>query len=227
MTEVCCGCASASFRYSVLSGILLVAASRSIRNIIGRYFFHSSISWRKKRCCSSCRDACSRQRHVACLAAISAMDVVVRLVHRKGREVLDLLSELDIFGCCGCALVFAWPTIRPTGGFRPAELGTNIPLAISQAMILSGSQSWRFMVARGITGRWRDPSPSSTIERVRGRVCGRTTDGGHFCISHSARDAFDSRTADIRRSFRNLHRHRAVAGLADRRHPDLYVREPR
>jgi len=31
------------------------------------------------------------------------------------------------------------------------------------------------------------------------------------------RDAFDSRTADIRRSFRNLHRHRACRRSADRR----------
>jgi C4-dicarboxylate transporter DctQ subunit len=148
----------------LLSGILLICSvALNFANIIGRYFFHSSISWAEEAmlffmvgCVFLGSGTVSWSgRHIR-------MDVVVRLVPEKIRETLGLFSELVFLAVAVALVIFAWPTIRQLAAFDQRSLAANIPLAIPQATIPIGLSIMAFLVAvRLITGRWRDPSPRS------------------------------------------------------------------
>jgi TRAP-type C4-dicarboxylate transport system permease small subunit len=145
----------------IVAGVLLVCSVvLNFVNIVGRYFFHSSISWAEETMLFlmvGCvflggGPVAWSGRHIR-------MDVFVRLMPAKIRESLDLLSELVFLATAIVLVIFAWPTIRQLIAFDQRSLAADIPLAIPQAMIPIGLSVMAFLVAvRLITGRWRGQS---------------------------------------------------------------------
>jgi TRAP-type C4-dicarboxylate transport system permease small subunit len=129
-------------------------------NIVGRYFFHSSISWAEETMLFlmvGCVFLGSGP--VAWSGRHIRMDVFVRLMPAKIRESIDLLSELVFLATAIVLVIFAWPTIHQLAAFDQRSLAADIPLAIPQAMIPIGLSIMAFLVAvRLITGRWRGQS---------------------------------------------------------------------
>jgi TRAP-type C4-dicarboxylate transport system permease small subunit len=145
----------------VVAGVLLVCSVLlNFANIVGRYFFHSSISWAEETMLFlmvGCVFLGSGP--VAWSGRHIRMDVFVRMMPAKIRESLDLLSELVFLATAIMLVVFAWPTIRQLIAFDQRSLAADIPLAIPQAMIPIGLSIMAFLVAvRLLTGRWRGQS---------------------------------------------------------------------
>jgi TRAP-type C4-dicarboxylate transport system permease small subunit len=145
----------------IVAGVLLVCSVMlNFVNIVGRYFFHSSISWAEETMLFlmvGCVFLGSGP--VAWSGRHIRMDVFVRLMPAKIRESLDLLSELVFLATAIVLVIFAWPTIRQLIAFDQRSLAADIPLAIPQAMIPIGLSIMAFLVAvRLITGRWRGQS---------------------------------------------------------------------
>ena len=145
----------------IVAGVLLVCSVvLNFVNIVGRYFFHSSISWAEETMLFlmvGCVFLGSGP--VAWSGRHIRMDVFVRLMPAKIRESLDLLSELVFLATAIVLVIFAWPTIRQLIAFDQRSLAADIPLAIPQAMIPIGLSIMAFLVAvRLITGRWRGQS---------------------------------------------------------------------
>jgi TRAP-type C4-dicarboxylate transport system permease small subunit len=145
----------------IVAGVLLVCSVMlNFVNIVGRYFFHSSISWAEETMLFlmvGCVFLGSGP--VAWSGRHIRMDVFVRLMPAKIRESLDLLSELVFLATAIVLVIFAWPTIRQLIAFDQRSLAADIPLAIPQAMIPIGLSTMAFLVAvRLITGRWRGQS---------------------------------------------------------------------
>jgi TRAP-type C4-dicarboxylate transport system permease small subunit len=142
----------------VISVILLVSSvALNFANIIGRYFFRSSISWAEEAMLFLM---------VGCVFLGSGpvvwsgqhlrMDVFVRLMPEKVREGLGLLSELTLLVTAVVMVIFAWPTIRQLEAFDQRSLAANIPLAIPQGAIPLGLSLMALLAAsRLVTGRWR------------------------------------------------------------------------
>lgn len=148
----------------VVAGVLLVCSVMlNFANIIGRYFFHSSISWAEETMLFlmvGCVFLGSGP--VAWSGRHIRMDVFVRLMPANVRASLDLLSELVFLATAIVLVIFAWPTIRQLVAFDQRSLAADIPLAIPQAMIPIGLSIMAFLVAvRLITGRWRGQSRTS------------------------------------------------------------------
>jgi C4-dicarboxylate transporter DctQ subunit len=145
----------------VLSAALLVCSvGLNFANIIGRYFFHASIPWGEEAmlflmvgCVFIGSGAVAWSgRHIR-------MDIVIRLLPEAIHKALDLLSELVFLVTAIVLAIFAWPTIRQLIAFDQRSLAADIPLAIPQALIPIGLLIMAFLVmARLITGRWRDRS---------------------------------------------------------------------
>ena len=143
----------------VLSVILLIGSvALNFENIIGRYFFRSSISWAEEAMLFLM---------VGCVFLGSApivwsghhirMDVIVRLMPRRVRQWLSLLSELTLLVTAVVLVIFAWPTIRQLEAFDQRSLAANMPLVIPQGAIPLGLALMALLVAcRLATGRWRE-----------------------------------------------------------------------
>jgi TRAP-type C4-dicarboxylate transport system permease small subunit len=145
----------------IVSGMLLVCSVMlNFANIVGRYFFHSSISWAEETMLFlmvGCVFLGSGP--VAWSGRHIRMDVFVRLMPIKLRQSLDLLSELVFVVTSIILVIFAWPTIRQLEAFDQRSLAADIPLVIPQSMIPIGLSIMAFLVAvRLITGRWRGQS---------------------------------------------------------------------
>jgi TRAP-type C4-dicarboxylate transport system permease small subunit len=148
----------------VVAGVLLVCSVMlNFANIVGRYFFHSSISWAEETMLFlmvGCVFLGSGT--VAWSGRHIRMDVFVRLMPANIRASLDLLSELVFLATAIVLVIFAWPTIRQLIAFDQRSLAADIPLAIPQAMIPIGLSIMALLVAvRLITGRWRGQSHTS------------------------------------------------------------------
>jgi TRAP-type C4-dicarboxylate transport system permease small subunit len=144
-----------------LAGILLICSvALNFANIIGRYFFHSSLSWGEEGmlffmvgCVFMGSGAVTWSgRHLS-------MDFIVRLLPEPVRLVLALICEL-LFLITALLLVwFAWPTINQLMQFDQRSLAADIPLAIPRSAIPVGLLIMAFVVlARLIFGKWREPS---------------------------------------------------------------------
>jgi len=174
--------ASASFRYFAFCPAYFLSQRRAqFANIIGRYFFHSSISWRKRRCCSSWSDACS--------SAAAPWPGLAAYPHgrrrspcaRKGPRGARSFVRACIFGCCVAACGLRVAHDSATGGFRPAELGSQYSACHSAGDDPIGLSIMAFN-GRGavITVDGAIRRPALTIEDECAEDLGRTTDGGHF-----------------------------------------------
>jgi len=140
-----------------LSGVLLICSvAINFANIIGRYFFHSAISWAEESMLFLM---------VGCVFLGSGavtwagghirMDIVVRMMPARMRETLEFLSELAFLATAIVMVVFALPVIRQLAAYDQRSLAAEIPLAIPQAMVPIGLLIMAFMVGgRLIVGRF-------------------------------------------------------------------------
>ena len=143
-----------------LSGIcLLGSVAINFANIIGRYFFSVSIPWAEEimlflmvgcvftGCCAVAWEG----RHIR-------MDVVLSMLPEKGRQFLNLLSELVLIAAAGAVTAFAWPVIQQLAAFDERSQAANFPLVIPQAMIPIGYMLMALLVAVRLMRRSPPPS---------------------------------------------------------------------
>jgi C4-dicarboxylate transporter DctQ subunit len=145
----------------VLAIVLLIGSvALNFENIIGRYFFHSSISWAEEMMLFLM---------VGCVFLGSGpvvwsghhirMDVLVRMLPLKLRAWLALFSEFSLLATAIVLVIFAWPTVRQLQAFDQRSLAANIPLVIPQCAIPLGLAVMAVLAAcRLAAGRWREPS---------------------------------------------------------------------
>jgi TRAP-type C4-dicarboxylate transport system permease small subunit len=143
-----------------LAGILLICSvALNFANIIGRYFFQSSLSWGEEGmlffmvgCVFMGSGAVTWSgRHLR-------MDFIVRLLPEPVRLALALLCELLFLVTTIVLVWFAWPTIYQLIQFDQRSLAADIPLAIPQSAIPIGLSIMALVVlARLVCGKWREP----------------------------------------------------------------------
>jgi len=108
-------------------------------NIIGRYFFSISIPWAEEMMLflmvASVFTACCA---VAWEGRQIRMDVILAILPRKLRELIDVTSELVMIVTAGAVTVFAWPVISQLAEFDERSAAANFPLVIPQAMVPVG-----------------------------------------------------------------------------------------
>ena len=138
---------------------LLGSVAINFANIIGRYFFSVSIPWAEEimlflmvgcvftGCCA-----------VAWEGRQIRMDVVVSMLPEKGRQFLNLLSELVLIATAGAVTAFAWPVIAQLAAFDERSQAANFPLVIPQAMIPIGYTLMALLVAVRLMRR---PAPAA------------------------------------------------------------------
>jgi C4-dicarboxylate transporter DctQ subunit len=148
----------------VLSGVLLVlSVALNFANVIGRYFFNTSIPWAEEAMLFLMVGCVFLGNGVVVWSGRQIrMDVVVGMMPRQVREALDLFSELVFIATAITIVIFAWPVIRDLAAFDQRSQAADIPLAIPQAMIPIGLSIMAFLAAvRLIVGERRSPSGSS------------------------------------------------------------------
>jgi C4-dicarboxylate transporter DctQ subunit len=143
---------------SIAGVLLLCSVALNFANIIGRYFFHASISWGEEGMLFfmvgcvflGAGSVTWSGRHLR-------MDFVFRLLPESARVALALVCELLFFVATIVLAWFAWPTIRQLIDFDQRSLAADIPLAIPQSAIPLGLLIMALAVlARLITGKWRE-----------------------------------------------------------------------
>ena len=149
----------------VLAGILLAASvGLNFVNVIGRYFFNTSIYWAEEAMlflmvgCVFLGNCV-----VAWTGRQIRMDVIVGMMPENVRRALHLFSELVFIATALMIVVFAWPVIRDLYLFDQRSQSAEVPLFIPQSLIPIGLSIMAFLVVvRLITGGERDASEKSS-----------------------------------------------------------------
>jgi len=142
----------------VLSGVLLVlSVALNFANVIGRYFFNTSIPWAEEAMLFLMVGCVFLGNGVVAWSGRQIrMDVFVGMMPPKVRAALDLFSELLFIVTAIAIVIFAWPVIRDLAAFDQRSQAADIPLVIPQAMIPIGLSIMAFLVAvRLLLGEWR------------------------------------------------------------------------
>ena len=131
----------------VLAGFLLFASvGLNFANIVGRYFFNSSIYWAEE---------------VMLFLMVGCVFLGNGVVAWSGRlqKLLALASELILIAVSITIVVFAWPVIRDLWSFGQRSQSAEIPMVIPQVMIPIGLSLMAFLViVRLLTGGDQDTS---------------------------------------------------------------------
>jgi len=118
---------------------LIASVGINFVNIIGRYFFSISIPWAEEMMLflmvASVFTACCA---VAWEGRQIRMDVILAILPRKLRELIDVTSELVMIVTAGAVTVLAWPVISQLAEFDERSAAANFPLVIPQAMVPVG-----------------------------------------------------------------------------------------
>jgi TRAP-type C4-dicarboxylate transport system permease small subunit len=145
----------------ILAGVLLVASiSLNFANVIGRYFFNTSIFWAEE-IMLYLMVACVFLGNgvVAWSGRQLRMDVIVAMMPVPVQKVLALLAELTFIVVAVAIVVFAWPVIRDLWLFDQRSQSAELPMVIPQVMIPIGLSIMAFLVVvRLLTGGDRVPS---------------------------------------------------------------------
>jgi len=148
----------------VLSGLLLVASvGLNFANVIGRYFFNTSIFWAEE-VMLYLMVACVFLGNgvVAWSGRQLRMDVIVAMMPVPAQKVLALVAELTFIVVAVAIVVFAWPVIRDLWLFDQRSQSAELPMVIPQIMIPIGLSIMVFLVVvRLLTGGSRVPSDHS------------------------------------------------------------------
>ena len=149
----------------MLSGILLVGSvGLNFANIIGRYFFNSSIYWAEEVMLFLMVGCVFLGNGVVAWSGQQIrMDVIIGMMPAKVREALDLISELVFVTTAMTIVVFTWPVIRDLWAFDQRSQSAEIPLVFPQSLIPIGLLIMAFMVVvRLIVGDPFDASSKSS-----------------------------------------------------------------
>jgi TRAP-type C4-dicarboxylate transport system permease small subunit len=148
----------------ILAGVLLVASiALNFANVIGRYFFNTSIFWAEE-IMLYLMVACVFLGNgvVAWSGRQLRMDVIVAMMPAQVQKVLALVAELTFVVVAVAIVVFAWPVIRDLWLFDQRSQSAELPMVIPQIMIPIGLSIMAFLVVvRLLTGRHRIPSDHS------------------------------------------------------------------
>lgn len=137
------------------AGVLLVASILlNFANVIGRYFFNSSIFWAEEVMLFFMVGCVFLGNGVVAWSGRQIrMDVIVAMMPRQLREALNLASELAFILVALIVLVFSFPVVRDLFNFDQRSQSAEIPLYIPQSLIPIGLSIMAFMVVvRLITG---------------------------------------------------------------------------
>ena len=145
----------------ILAGVLLVASiGLNFANVIGRYFFNTSIFWAEE-IMLYLMVACVFLGNgvVAWSGRQLRMDVIVTMMPVPVQKVLALVAELTFIVVAVAIVVFARPVIRDLWLFDQRSQSAELPMVIPQIMIPIGLSIMAFLVVvRLFTGGDRVPS---------------------------------------------------------------------
>jgi len=148
----------------ILAGLLLVASvGLNFANVIGRYFFNTSIFWAEE-VMLYLMVACVFLGNgvVAWSGRQLRMDVIVAMMPAQVQKVLALVAELTFIVVAVTIVVFAWPVIRDLWLFDQRSQSAELPMVIPQIMIPIGLSIMAFLVVgRLLTGGDQVPSDPS------------------------------------------------------------------
>jgi TRAP-type C4-dicarboxylate transport system permease small subunit len=148
----------------ILAGVLLIASiALNFANVIGRYFFNTSIFWAEE-VMLYLMVACVFLGNgvVAWSGRQLRMDVIVAMMPVPVQKVLALVAELTFIVVAVAIVVFAWPVIRDLWLFDQRSQSAELPMVIPQIMIPIGLSIMAFLVVvRLLTGGDQVPSDPS------------------------------------------------------------------
>ena len=148
----------------ILAGVLLIASiTLNFANVIGRYFFNTSIFWAEE-VMLYLMVACVFLGNgvVAWSGRQLRMDVIVAMMPVSVQKVLALVAELAFVVVAVAIVVFAWPVIRDLWLFDQRSQSAELPMVIPQIMVPIGLSIMAFLVVvRLLTSGDRLPSDHS------------------------------------------------------------------
>ncbi len=147
-----------------VAGVLLIASVLlNFANVVGRYFFSTSIYWAEEVMLFLMVGCVFFGNGVVAWSGRQIrMDVVVSLLPKNVRKALDLFAELVFIVAAIAIIVFAWPVIRDLYLFDQRSQSAEIPLVIPQSLVSIGFGIMVLLVViRMITGAEGDHSESS------------------------------------------------------------------
>jgi TRAP-type C4-dicarboxylate transport system permease small subunit len=148
-----------------LAGVLLVASvTLNFANVIGRYFFSTSIYWAEEVMLYLMVGCVFLGNGVVAWSGRQIrMDVIVGMMPPKARTALQLTSELAFLATAVTIVVFAFPVIRDLYNFDQRSQSAEIPLFIPQGLVPVGlSVMVLLVVVRLLTGGDRDSSGTAS-----------------------------------------------------------------
>jgi TRAP-type C4-dicarboxylate transport system permease small subunit len=148
----------------ILAGVLLVASiGLNFANVIGRYFFNTSIFWAEEIMLYLMVGCVFLGNGVVAWSGRQLrMDVIVAMMPVPVQKVLALVAELTFVVVAVAIVVFAWPVIRDLWLFDQRSQSAELPMVIPQVMVPIGLSIMAFLVVvRLLTGGHRIPSDHS------------------------------------------------------------------
>src|SRR5580765_547658 len=139
----------------VLAGLLLVASvGLNFANVIGRYFFNTSIFWAEEIMLFLMVGCVFLGNGVVAWSGRQLrMDVIVAMMPVPVQKILALLSELVFIAAAAAVVAFGWPVIRDLYNFDQRSQSADLPMVIPQAMIPIGLSIMAILVVvRLLTG---------------------------------------------------------------------------
>jgi TRAP-type C4-dicarboxylate transport system permease small subunit len=124
----------------VAAGILLAASvALNFANVIGRYFFSTSIYWAEEIMLFLMVGCVFLGNGVVAWSGRQIrMDVVVGKLPEKARRALDVFSELVLIATALTIVAWAWPVVHDLYAFDQRSQAADFPLYIPQALIPIG-----------------------------------------------------------------------------------------
>jgi TRAP-type C4-dicarboxylate transport system permease small subunit len=124
----------------VAAGVLLIASIVvNFANVVGRYFFNSSIYWAEEVMLFLMVGCVFLGNGVVAWSGRQLrMDVIVGMMSASVQKVLALVSELVFIGVAIAIVVFSWPVIRDLWNFDQRSQSAEIPMVIPQSLVPIG-----------------------------------------------------------------------------------------
>jgi TRAP-type C4-dicarboxylate transport system permease small subunit len=145
----------------IVAAVLLVASVLlNFANVIGRYFFSSSIYWAEEAMLFLMVGCVFLGNGVVAWSGRQIrMDVVVGMLPDRVRRTLDVFSELVLIATATIIVVWTWPVVRDLYAFDQRSQAGDFPLYVPQALIPIGlSIMALFAAVRLFTGAGRASS---------------------------------------------------------------------
>jgi len=139
----------------VAAGILLASSvALNFANVIGRYFFSTSIYWAEEIMLFLMVGCVFFGNGVVAWSGRQIrMDVVVAKLPEKARRALDLFSELVLIATALTIVAWAWPVVHDLYAFDQRSQAADFPLYIPQALIPIGLSIMALLAAVRLLSR--------------------------------------------------------------------------